>query len=54
MQTGEGSVDEIEGRKRGLELQGMGGGLVGGHGVREDNPFDLIPIIEFVMMEHKG
>lgn len=54
VQIREGGVSDMEGRKRGPKLQGVGKCSVGGHGVRENDHFDFIPIIESVMMEQKG
>ncbi|KAM0970933.1 hypothetical protein ACFX1S_019080 [Malus domestica] len=38
----------------GLEAHGEGGVVVRENGGKEDDPFDLIPIIESVMREQKG
>ncbi|KAM2645079.1 hypothetical protein EV1_018662 [Malus domestica] len=54
VQHGEESVGDMVGMADGLEAHGEGGVVVRENGGKEDDPFDLIPIIESMMREQKG
>lgn len=49
----EGIVGDMEDVRVGVKLQAVEDGIGGGHGVLDDDPFDLATIIEAVMNETK-